>query len=114
MKRIASALVLAVAASLTSCVSGPHQLARTVDDLDQKSYINSPWINAVLHIVPAFPLAKFGAAVGDFFVTDAYSFWFKDAWDNKGTGFEHFKQTYTDGKMHSMLSSDGGFLKIMK
>lgn len=114
MKKIATAFALAVAATLTSCASGPHQLARTVDDLDQKVYINSPWLNAVLHIIPAFPLAKFGAAIGDFFVTDAYAFWFKDAWDGKGTGFEHYKQNWTDGKMGSLLNNDAGFLKITK
>src|SRR5690606_5226965 len=114
MKKLASALALAAVVSLTSCASGPHQLARTVDDWDQKVYINSPWLNAVLYIVPVFPLAQFGAGIGDFFVTDAYAFWFKDAWDGKGTGFEHYKQNWTDGRMKSLLMSDSGVIRIDK
>jgi hypothetical protein len=95
-------------------MAGPHQLRRTVDDWDQKLYVKSPWIDAVLWVVPVFPLANFGAWVGDFFVTDAYAFWFKDAWDGKGTGFEHYKQEWTDGRMKSLLSSDSGFIRIDK
>lgn len=116
MKKLAIGLALTLSASalLSSCAAGPHQLARSVDDWDQKTYISSPWLSAVLYIIPVFPLANFGARIGDFFVTDAYSFWFKDAWDGKGTGFEHYKQTWTDGRMKSLLMSDSGFLKIDK
>ncbi len=114
MKKLATAVALAACVSLSSCLSGPHQLVRTVDDWDQKVYIQSPWLNAVLYIIPVFPFAKFGAGIADFFVTDAYAFWFKDAWDNKGTGFEHYTQTWTDGRMKSLLSKDAGFIKIDK
>ncbi|MEZ5963713.1 MAG: hypothetical protein R3F56_07690 [Planctomycetota bacterium] len=114
MKKLALTLALGATALLPSCLAGPHQLQRTVDDWDQKTYITNPWISAALWVVPVFPLAKFGASVADFFVTDAYAFWFKDAWDMKGTGFEHYKQTWTDGRMKSLLMSDAGFIKIDK
>jgi hypothetical protein len=114
MNKLAIALALGATALLPSCFAGPHQLARTVDDWDQRSYISSPWVNALLWVVPVFPLAKFGAGIGDFIVTDGYAFWAKDAWDGKGTGFEHYKQTWTDGRMKSMLMSDSGYMRIDK
>lgn len=111
-----SFLALAAAAvtsiSLTSCLAGPHQLRRTVDDWDHKMYVDSPWLNGVLWFVPVFPLLNFGASIGDFFVTDAYAFWLKDAWDGKGTGFKHYDVTPTDGQMSSLLNTGAGFLKI--
>jgi hypothetical protein len=61
----------------------------------------------VLHFIPVIPLVMFGAQIGDFFVTDAYAFWFKDAWDGKGTAFDHFDVTPTDGAMSSLLNDDG-------
>ncbi|MCC6672508.1 MAG: hypothetical protein IT458_15695 [Planctomycetes bacterium] len=112
MRRLALALGLVSAIALTSCAAGPHQLKRTVDDLDQKTYVNSPWLSGVLWFVPVFPLLHFFAAIGDFFVVDAYSFWIKDAWDGKGTGFKHFEVTPTDGQMRSLMLDDGKFLEI--
>ena len=114
-KFIASVALGAVAAlSFTSCSAGPHQLKRTVDDWDHQMYVESPWLNGVLWFVPVFPLAHFVGAIGDFFVTDAYAFWFKDAWDGKGTGFEHHKVDAPDGRMSSLLNEGSGWLKIMK
>jgi len=98
--------------SLTSCLAGPHQLKRSVDDLDQKVYVQSPWLSAVLWVVPVFPLANFGAAIGDFFVGDAYAFWFKDAWDGEGTGFEHYDMPTPDGRMRSLLIDGASWVKI--
>jgi len=112
MKKLALTLALGATALLPSCFAGPHQLCRTVDDWDQKTYISSPWLSAALWVIPVFPLAKFGAGITDFLVGDAYAFWFKDAWDGKGTGYEHFAQTWTDGRMKSLLSSDSGFMRI--
>lgn len=110
-KILALALVLS-AAFAGSCASGPHQLARTVDDWDAKTYTNSPWMNAALHIIPVIPLAQFGAQIGDFFVTDAYYFWFKDAWDGKGTGFKHAEFLGEDGHLESLLLDGSKFLRI--
>lgn len=112
MKKVLGALTVALALSLTSCAAGPHQLRRTVDDWDQKMYVNSPWLDGVLWFVPVIPFANFLASIGDFFVGDAYAFWFKDAWDGKGTGFNHFTPTHTDGAMDSLLLDDSKFLEI--
>jgi hypothetical protein len=111
-KLLTSLAVCAAALSLSSCMAGPKQLTRTVDDWDQKTYVNSPWLDAVLWVVPVFPLAGFGAGIVDFFV-DGYHFWINDAWDGKGTGFKHANIECTDGYVGSLL--DGGeFLKVMK
>ena len=108
-KHIATALACTAALSLTSCMAGPHQLKRTVDDWDQKMYVNQPWISAALWVIPVIPLMNFGAGIGDFFVGDAYFFWFKDAWDGKGTGFKHANIEATDGAVGSLIG-DGKFL----
>ena len=113
-KFICSLLLGAAAVSMTSCAAGPHQLKRTVDDWDHKTYVNSPWLNAVLWIVPVMPLAHFGAGIGDFFIGDAYAFWFKDAWDGKGTGYKHLMVEPTDGQMGSLLAEGSGWLKIQE
>ena len=105
-------LSLALATSLAACAAGPHQLRRTVDDWDQKLYVDNPWVDGVLWFVPVIPLVGFGAMIGDFFVTDAYAFWFKDAWDQKGTAFAHYNPVPTDGSMHSLLHDDASFLDI--
>lgn len=112
MKKSCVVLSLLALGALSSCSSGPHQLARSVDDWDQKSYIASPWLNGVLHFVPVIPIVGALACIGDFFVTDAYAFWFKDAWDGNGTGFTRYNQTFTDGSMSSLLNDDGKFLEI--
>lgn len=97
------AAFLAMALLLGGCVVGPHQLRRSVDDWDQKLYVNSPWWNVTLWIVPVIPVFSLGAAVGDFCITDPYYFWFEDAWDGSGTGFRHLKVDWTDGRVDSLL-----------
>ena len=112
MKKTLVALPLLVALTLASCAAGPKQLQRSVDDWDQKMYISSPWIDGLLNAFYVIPLASALGGVGDFFTDNLYSFWFKDAWDGKGTGFKHFSQTYTDGSMSSMLNDDGKFMEV--
>ena len=112
MRKVAAALLLLGSLGLSSCLAGPHQLNRSVDDWDQKMYVESPWVDAILWVVPLFPLAHFVAGAGDFLITDAYAFWFKDAWDGKGTGFKHYEVTPTDGAMKSLLIDDGKWLEI--
>ncbi|MFO1051927.1 MAG: hypothetical protein U1F36_06910 [Planctomycetota bacterium] len=112
MRKIAIAALLAASFTLGGCYSGPHQLQRTVDDWDQKVYVDSPWLNAVLMIIPVIPLARFGAAIGDFFITDAYAFWLNDAFGGQGgAGFRH-KEIASKRSMGSLLRDDGKFLKI--
>lgn len=110
-KLLATVAACTAALSLTSCWAGPQQLRRTVDDWDHKMYVRSPWLDAVLWIIPVMPLANFGASIGDFFVGNAYAFWFHDAWDGKGTGFKHADIAPTDGQFGSLLNEGSGFLK---
>jgi hypothetical protein len=112
LRKLAIVLTLLAGLSLPGCIAGPHQLRRSVDDWDHKMYVESPWIDALLWVVPVIPLMHFGAGLADFFVVDAYSFWFKDAWDGKGTGFRHYEVKPTDGAMNSLLMDDGSFLEI--
>jgi len=111
-KLVASIAIVVAALSFSSCLAGPHQLRRSVDDLDQKMYIDNPWLNAALWVLP-FPVMYAGASFGDFFVGDAYAFWFHDAWDHKGTGFKHADITPTDGQVGSLVGN-GQFLEVMK
>ena len=112
MRKTAIVLTLVLAVLLGGCVAGPHQLFRTVDDWDQELYVNSPWLDAVLWIIPVVPFARFGAMIGDTLITDAYAFWFKDAFSGgKGTGFRH-KDAEAEKYMNSLLSDEGEFLKI--
>ncbi|HEX6810350.1 MAG TPA: hypothetical protein VF384_01890 [Planctomycetota bacterium] len=95
--------MLLLAASMTSCFAGPHQLRRSIDDWDHKTYVNSPWFNATLWIVPVIPTCHVLAWTFDFLVCDAYAFWFDDAWDGAGTGFQHADPPWTDGHVGSLL-----------
>ena len=113
MRTFITSLTLgAMALGMTSCLAGPHQLRRSVDDWDRKMYINSPWLNGVLWVIPVFPLANMLAFTGDFLVTDAYAFWLHDAWDGKGTGFEFLEIEAPDGSMSSLMSEGSGWLQV--
>ena len=112
MKKARLAFALLALTTVAACSAGPHQLRRSVDDWDQKLYVDSPWLDGILWFVPVIPIAGFLATIGDFLVVDAYAFWFKDAWDGKGTGYTHYTPTHTDGAMGSLLLDDGKFLEI--
>ncbi len=114
MRTLRRRLALLGAASLAACAAGPHQLRRSIDDWDHKTYVNSPWWSAALWVVPVMPAAYAGAFVGDFLITDPWAFWCEDAWDGKGTGFEHLKVEWTDGRMNSLWSERTGWTRIEK
>jgi hypothetical protein len=97
---------------LAGCAAGPHQLRRSVDDLDHKLYVNSPIWNGLLWIVPVLPVLSAGAMVGDFLVTDPWAFWFHDVWDGQGTGYEHLPVQTVDGKMGSLLLDRGHWTRV--
>lgn len=105
-------LALLLVLSVTGCAAGPHQLSRTVDDWDQKLYVDSPLLDGVLYVIPVIPIVKYAAAIGDFLVVDAYSFWIKDLWDGEGTAFEHYMVKPTDGSMQSLLIDDSKFMRV--
>ena len=114
MRTLRGSLLLLGVASLASCTAGPHQLRRSIDDWDHKSYVNSPWWNATLWIVPVMPVCYLGAFALDSLITDPWAFWFEDAWDGKGTGFEHLQVPWTDGRMQSMWMERGAWTRIEK
>ena len=98
--RLGALLPLAL---LAGCFVGPHQLRRSVDDWDHDLYVNSPWWNATLWLVPVIPVSSLGATVLDFLITDPWHFWFDDAWDGSGTGFRHLPVEWPDGKVDSLF-----------
>lgn len=110
---LATGLLLSTLA-LTSCAAGPHQLRRSVDDWDQKTYVNSPWLNAAMWVVPVYPALHAGALVGDFLITDPYHFWLDDAWDGNGTGFVHLDIECPDGFVESLLADRSGWQRVAK
>jgi hypothetical protein len=97
-----------------ACLAGPHQLRRTVDDWDHSLYVNSPWFDALLWVVPVFPLAYVGAITCDFLVGDAWAFWSDDAWDGAGTGFDHYPVEPIDGRVDSMMSDRASWTRVAK
>ncbi len=112
MKPFTGLCLAGLVLGLSSCAAGPHQLRRTVDDFDQKLYIENPWISGVLWFLPVMPLGMFGASIVDFFTGDAYSFWAKDAWDGQGTAFRHYQPEVTDGTMESLMYDDAKFFEV--
>ena len=112
MRKTLAGLLLGSLLFFSGCFAGPHQLFRTVDDWDAKVYTESPWLNALIWVIPVMPLARFGASIGDLFIVDAYSFWFKDAWSGKGTGFKHAEYLGTGGHLKSLMLEDGEFLEV--
>jgi hypothetical protein len=111
MQKNTAIAVGALALGLSSCLAGPKQLTRSLDNWDQKLYIDNPWIDGILWVVPVFPLAYYGASFGDFFI-NGYYFWVKDAWDMKGTGFKYYQPEATDGTMESLLYDDAKFCEV--
>jgi hypothetical protein len=103
-----------LALTATSCLAGPHQLRRTVDDWDHKHYVNSPWWNVAMWGLGIIPVTYAGAFVADLLVTDPYAFWFHDAWDGAGTGFEHLPVQSVDGRMSSLWIERSGWTRIEK
>lgn len=111
---IALATAAVASVSLSSCFAGPHQLRRSVDDWDHSMYVKSPWLDGVMWFIPVWQIMGFGATIADTLVGDAYAFWFHDAWDGVGTGFEHHPVESTDGKVGSLLNDGAGWLKVEK
>ena len=108
MRKIAIALGLALALVAAGCAAGPQQLRRTVDDFDQKLYVDSPILDGILWFpIPAFPIANWGAYIGDFFI-NCYHFWIEDVWANEGKGFVHIDPQGTK-QLSSLMVDDSKF-----
>lgn len=113
-KHLITACALALSLGvLSSCMSGPHRLSRTWDDHVNQKYTESAWLHGALlqDILPVYPLVGFVMTIGDVLFVNTYTFWAKDAWDNKGTGYDHVNPTGTDkivtGYTGSGPDSDG-------
>jgi hypothetical protein len=106
--------IAALALTAASCMAGPHQLRRSIDDWDHKHYVNSPWWNGFLWVSGIMPVGFAGAFVGDTLITDPYAFWFGDAWDRQGTGYEHLPVEAIDGRMGSLWLDRSGWTKISR
>lgn len=92
IKKLLGSLAVVVAlSSLSSCVSGPNRLYRTWDDWVNQKYTEDAWLHGALlqNVVPVYPIVGYFMAIGDVIVVNPYHFWFHDAWDNVGTGFDH-------------------------
>lgn len=74
----------------TACASGPKRLGRSWDDHVNQKYTENAWVHGALlqDILPVYGFVGLLAGLGDAFV-NVYYFWSTDAWDNKGTGYEH-------------------------
>lgn len=107
-------LALVLLTTATSCAAGPQQLRRTIDDWDQNLYVNSPWFDAALWVVPVMPVATLGAFTFDFLIGNPYAFWFGDAWDGAGTAFRHAEVQPTDGEVESLLRDRSGWTRSSK
>jgi len=45
MRKTRLACALLAITTFAACLAGPHQLNRTVDDWDAKTYVDSPWLD---------------------------------------------------------------------
>jgi len=109
MKKWIATLTLALGLSfLASCQSGPNRLTRTWDDYVNQKYTESAWVHGALlqDILPIYPIVGLVMRIGDILFVNTYTFWAKDAWDNKGTGFDHVNPTGTE-KIVSGYSGGG-------
>jgi hypothetical protein len=110
MKQSLAALgALPLVLPLGSCLAGPHQLSRSVDDFDHQLYLENPLLDGVLWVIPVLPFASVVALVGDFLVVDPYHFWFKDLWRSEGTAFDHWLPERPAHRVGSLVNG-GPFL----
>ena len=103
--------VLLTLACLGSCLAGPHQLKRSLDDWDNEMYVNSPWFDAFLWCFGVMPVCHVGAFTFDCLVGNPYAFWIEDAWDGKGTAFVHAPVEVTDERVESLMLYRSGWTR---
>jgi hypothetical protein len=85
------ALASALALTLSSCQSGPRRLSRAWDDWVNQEYSENAWVHGALlqDILPVYPIVGLFAWAGDILFVNTYYFWTEDAWDNRGTAYDH-------------------------
>jgi hypothetical protein len=89
-RTLCSLLIAGSLVAFSGCQGGPHKLRKSWEDWTNQKYTESSWVHGALlsDIIPVYPIVGFVLGFGDLFV-NAYYFWSKDAWDGKGTGFDH-------------------------
>jgi hypothetical protein len=112
MRRLLPVLGL-VATTLCSCLAGPQQLRRSVDDWDHALYVQNPWLDAGLWVVPVIPIASLAGGLVDCLVVNPIFVWGSDAWDCNGTGFKHHDPV-PDTWCDSVLLERGRWLRTEK
>ncbi|MCB9889244.1 MAG: DUF3332 family protein [Planctomycetes bacterium] len=114
MRKTALALVLLSCTTFAGCLAGPKQLERSVSDWDNKTYVQSPWLNNFMHVFLIFTAMELVAKIGDTLIINPFVFWTDDAWGCHGTGFVHNTPELKDGAMHSLLMDDSALMRIHK
>lgn len=89
MKKLLPILAVTAGLALASCNSGPKRLSRNWDTWVNQKYANNSLVHGALlqDILPVYPIVGFVMAIGDILILNPYYFWFKDAWDQKGTAY---------------------------
>lgn len=102
-----------VTSTLSSCMAGPQQMRRSVDDWDHALYVESPWLDAGLWILPVIPLASCAGQLVDCLIVNPIFFWGSDAWDGNGTGYKH-QSPVPDEWTNSVIAERGRWLRVEK
>ena len=91
MRRYVALAVVVSFILLAGCASGPRRLSRAWDDHVNQKYSESSWVHGALlqDIIPVYGIVGLFAGIGDVLFLNPYYFWSDDAWDNRGTAFEH-------------------------
>lgn len=89
MRRSVAMLALALVVLVLAGCAGPFYAFRTVDDFANDLYVKNPTLTQAFYVVPAIPLCMAVGFVVDFAALNPWSFWTKDVWRGRGTGFHH-------------------------
>ena len=107
MQKLTVTLSLCGLLLLSGCFTGPKQLHATVDDWDRQLYVDTPWFNGALWIIPVVPAARIGSLFIDGVVGNFYTFWFEDAFDGEGGTTVRHAEIASRESMKSLLRGDG-------
>ena len=112
MRKTALIAVLVAALPLAGCLAGPKQFYATVDDWDQQLYVDSPWFNGAMWLIPVVPAGRVGALIGDALIGNFYTFWFRDAFGGEGGTTVRYADIETKRSMKSLLRGDGRWAEV--
>lgn len=90
MKKRLVLLPLLALLVLSGCLTGPSYLSRSVDDMMNNQYKDSPLGTALLaDVIPVYPLIKGLAWIPDILILNPVQFWASDIWQGEGAAFVH-------------------------